>query len=159
MRDILREFPQIYLSREKNIDEFEFIEIVKSNYAKKADLIISNHRKKMIQLFQSFYLKLVKKSAKHFELSQNELILKITMRSSIINKAERVTGDSVTYIVDKVLNHKPKLQANEIFELLEDFKNYQTLDPDIVKKIKNDKKHHSLMPTLMELVRDYREGI
>jgi uncharacterized protein YdiU (UPF0061 family) len=159
MRDILREFPQIYLSREKNIDEYEFIEIVKSNYAKKADLIVTNHRKKMIQLFQSFYLKLVKKSAKKFNLSQNELILKITMRSSIINKAERVTGDSVTYVVHKVLNHRPKLEASEIFELLEDFKNYQTLDPDIVKKMKIDKKHHSLMPTLMELVRDYREGI
>jgi hypothetical protein len=42
MRDILRELPQMLLARGEFIEKHEFIEILKSNYAKKKDLNISS---------------------------------------------------------------------------------------------------------------------
>ena len=160
MRDILRELPQLYLARSSQLNYSEFIEIIKSSYARKSDLKLTEIRKKQINRFQRHYNSLLSCLEKDQNLNRPQLLLELTMRSSIVNKYDRVTGDSITFIVEKVLKKRPKLSAQELFELVEQFSNYQNLDPD--KKLvstKTPERHKNIMQNFYSIVRDCREGI
>ena len=82
------------------------------------------------------------------------------MRSSVINKYDRVTGDSITTIVDKVMNYKPKLKCEQIFSLMVEFVEFQNLNPDNKRKLdEKDQKGIPLLKSAFKVVRDYREGL
>jgi len=130
MRDILRELPQLYLTRGELLKPDEFIEIIRSSYAKKTDLALTPMLLKQIQRFPVSYLNLVDLSARLQKKERPQVLLDITMRSSIINKYDRVTGDSITYVVEKVSRCRPRLKADELFQVMGEFAHYQTLDPD-----------------------------
>jgi uncharacterized protein YdiU (UPF0061 family) len=160
MRDLLRELPQIYLSRMENITNEEFIEILKSNYADEDDLELTPYRKKMIQQYQKYFWKLLKFVAKDMDIAKEKLLLEMSMRSSIINKMERVTGDSITHIVDLVLKKQPKLSADELYRLFDEFAQAQYFEPHSKKEsntINKQSKH--LIRDFFEIVKEHREGI
>ena len=160
MRDILRELPQIYLARDTNLNHQEFLEIIKSSYARKSDLKLTDIRKKQIARFQGTYLSLINSLEKDLNLSRGQQLLELTMRSSIVNKYDRVTGDSITYIVQKVLKRRPKLTADELFDLAQQFANYQNLDPDQKSvSTKTPERHKNMMQNFYSIVRECREGI
>jgi len=160
MRDILRELPQIYLHRESSLEREEFIDIIKSTYATAADLEITKYRAKKIDEFQDLYWQLVHTLAKKYNKDISDILLQITMRSSVINKYDRVTGDSISNIVDKVMKRKPKLKSDELYQIMHEFSEYQNLDPDNKRSVKNKKSEHSkMMKGMLKIVRDFREGI
>lgn len=160
MRDILRELPQIYLTRGSELDAFEFLEVIKSSYAKKSDLRLTQLRVKQIKRFQSLYMGLVRAVEKHAGTSRSQFLLELTMRSSVINRYDRVTGDSISFIVQKVMRMRPKLNAEELYLLAEQFSTYQNLDPD--QKCESTdvpERHRMIMKGLTSIVRECREGI
>lgn len=159
MRDVLRELPQLFLFRGDNISDDEFINIIKSSYALDRDLVINSYRSKKINQFQNRYWKIIKIISKQFKIPENKVLLEITMRSSIINKYDRVTGDSVSTIVFKVLKQKKKLGVEGVFEILKDFINYQNHDPSTKEKKNISKKNEAFMRGVMNIVRDFREGL
>lgn len=160
MRDILREFPQLYLSRGTPLTHAEFMEVIRSSYAKKSDLTLTDIRKKQIDRFQGLYLSLVHNLEKDLNMSRNRHFLELTMRSSVINKYDRVTGDSITFIVAKVQKHRPKLTANELYDLCQQFVTYQNLDPDQkTVSTKNPERHKNIMQNFYSIVRECREGL
>jgi len=164
MRDILRELPQMLLSRgvQGRLNDEEFIDIIKSSYATKDDLKVSPKRSQKILSFQSHYLEIVKYASKFADCSTEKMLLEISMRSSVINKYDRVTGDSITTIVAKIMNKKPKLKADEIAEILKEFTLYQNLNPEINKGVSNfekAKEHSKIVKNILQIVRDFREGI
>jgi len=160
MRDILRVFPQLILSRSKLLKNSEFIDILKSNYAKKEDLVLTAYRKRKISAFQKAYIKLVEIVAKFDKISQDKVLLELSMRSGIINKFDRVTGDSITNVVDKLKNLKPKLSAEELSDILVEFREYQNLDPDRKRvKITKTERQKKIFNGMLKIVREYREGL
>jgi hypothetical protein len=160
MRDIMREYPQLYLTRQKPLSFHEFIEVIKSSYAKKSDLRLTDIRKKQINRFQNTYIQLLSAVEKSTMIPKPQLLLELTMRSSMINKYDRVTGDSITYIVQKVQKLRPKLGAEELFHLAQQFSTYQDLNPD-QKKVTTEiqPRHKNIMQNLYSIVRDCREGL
>lgn len=160
MRDILRELPQLLLHRNEFISPLEFVEIIRSSYATDQDMEPNEARNSKIMEYQYQYLKLIDSVAKSYKLSRQDILLKITMRSSVINKYDRITGDSITVIVDKVLKAKPKLDSNQVFELMREFSEYQNLDPDTKRTTKNTSLEQTrLMKGMLKVVRSYREGL
>ena len=161
MRDILRVLPQHYLSNQKNISCEEFIDIVKSNYARPEDLKLGQSRRQKIAQYQRYYWDILKAVAEHEEIKLKKLLLSVTMRSSIINKYDRVTGDSITYVVDTILKQKPKVSADKIYELLKEFVAYQNLNPDRKKNSRRSKqeKESRLLKSFFKIVQDCREGL
>jgi hypothetical protein len=164
MRDILREIPQLLLSRGVNsrLNENEFLDIIKSSYATKADLKRSLRRDLKIRSFQKNYLKLINQIAKKFKETPEKVLLDVSMRSSVINKYDRVTGDSITSIVEKIMNKKPKLTAEEISVILREFAEYQNLNPDKDRRPSNfeaEKEQSRLVKGMLQIVREYRDGI
>ncbi|MBY0515562.1 MAG: hypothetical protein K2P81_01550 [Bacteriovoracaceae bacterium] len=165
MRDILRELPQLYLTRGSLLEPLEFIEIIRSSYATKNDLRMTPMLKKQIQRFQVSYLNLVDLVAKLENKERHQILLDITMRSSVINKYDRVTGDSITYVVQKVGKSRPRLKSEEIFNLVSEFAHYQTLNPDLRKKISEDSgedfpvRQKNILRDMAGIVRECREGL
>jgi hypothetical protein len=160
MRDILRELPQIILSREDILSKAEFMEIIASSYATKEDLEMTPYRSKMINLFQKDYMNLVNKVAKHFNVIDNKILLELSMRSSVINKYDRVTGDSISTVIDKVMKRKPKFSAEELYNVLTEFAEYQNLDPERkISKGKDGNQQSKFIKKMFKIVRDYREGL
>ncbi|MEX0799060.1 MAG: hypothetical protein WD025_06430, partial [Bacteriovoracaceae bacterium] len=159
MRDLLRELPQIYLSRDEKVSESEFIEIVGSNYADEEDLKINNYRKKKIKEFQEAYWDLVLTAADLSNQSKQQVLLELSMRSSVINKMERVTGDAISLIVDVVMKKRNSLSSDEVYKLFKKLALFQVFDPRA--KAPSNKKfwQSDLMRQFYEIVKERREGI
>jgi uncharacterized protein YdiU (UPF0061 family) len=160
MRDILRELPQIYLTKEELLIPEDFLEIIKSSYAKPSDLRLTDLRKKQIHRFQKLYMSLVKAGIKCQGGVKNQFLLELTMRSSVINKYDRVTGDSITYIVEKVQKLRPRLRPEELYNLAKQFSAYQNLNPDQkLKPSETPLRQKNIMQNLYSIVRECREGL
>jgi uncharacterized protein YdiU (UPF0061 family) len=161
MRDIMRELPQLISTKERTLTPEEFMDVIKSSYARKHDLKITEQRKRQMARFQNSYLALIAAGEKDFNTTKGQLLLELTMRSSVINKYDRVTGDSITYIVEKVQKLRPKLTAEELYFLAKQFTSYQNLDPDDKKVTSNEAlvRHKNIMQGLYSIVRECREGI
>lgn len=160
MRDILRELPQLYLSRESLLNPQEFMEIIKSSYARKSDLKLTDLRIRQINRFQSLYLSLIRAVERTTSQTRSQFLLELTMRSSIINRYDRVTGDSITYIVEKVQKLRPRLSAEELYHLTEHFSTYQNLNPDKKHEpLAIPTRQNTIMKGLTTIVRDCREGL
>ncbi|WP_419168232.1 hypothetical protein [Halobacteriovorax sp.] len=164
MRDILRELPQIILSRGETIGRQEFVDIAKSTYATQEDLVINSYRGAKIDSFQKNYMSLIKTIARKENKDEKDILLEVLMRSSIINKFDRVTGDSIARIVESIVQKQKKFDPNTMFSAMVDFREHQTFDPDniVPKQERNSNTKKELKPIVTEflqIVRDYREGI
>ncbi len=157
MRDILRELPQMIIARKDQITDEEFISILKSNYATEEDLSITSYRSKMIKSFQMKYWRLIEKAAKHNKQQFEKQLLDVSMRSSVINKIERVTGDSISIIVEKIIKQKNKMNTGEIYNLIRDFAELQTYMPHETPKLQKETK--GLVKQFFEIVKEHREGL
>ena len=160
MRDILRELPQLYLMNNKKITHSEFIDIIKSNYALPKDLNLTGYRRKKISEYQERYWEILEIISRYEKVSLKKILLEVTMRSSVINKYDRVTGDSITDAVDKILTTRPKPASDEIYVLLKEFTEYQNLVPENKKGVNRKRLTNSkIMKNIFKIVRDYREGL
>lgn len=163
MRDLLRDLPQLYLSRSEHISDEEFIEVLRSNYAQDEDLALGPYRKKKIKSFQEGYWKLVRAVCAKHKQSEQQVLLEMSMRSSVINKVERVTGDAISLIVDLVIQKKKSLGCDQIYGLFKRLAQFQTLEPG--KSLGNSRprddkfSRDDLMKKFYEIVKERREGI
>ena len=111
-------------------------------------------------MFKKYYKALVDSAASCDKSSTSKILLEMTMRSSIINKFDRITGDSITHIVDYVLSHKKESDSEEIFSILTSFVDYQNFDPrEVDKSVTQDKKNIQALVKMKSLVQECREGL
>ncbi len=160
MRDILREFPQLYSVKKTFLGPKDFIEVTKSSYAKKADLKLNPIKVRQIRKFQEYYVQLLSTLAKKRKQPVDNILLEVIMRSSIINKYDRVTGNSISFVVEKITNSKPKLSPEETFQVTQNFKFYQSMDPDKISQYSiADQRQKNLFNRLAGIVRENRESL
>jgi hypothetical protein len=159
MRDILRELPKLYQINPISIAETDFIEIIASKYATKSDLKLTDAIKQKIHLFQEKYLKLISILSVKFHINSEFIFLETAMRSSIINKYDRITGDSITLVVRKIISKKKHKNTDELYQILNDFIEYQDLRPNLFKKAFTQKEHRGFVKELIKVVRHNREGL
>lgn len=157
MRDILRTLPKLMITRKSKIEDDEFISILKSNYATEEDCEINPYRSKMIRSFQDLYWKLIELVAKNNRTSFEKQILDVSMRASVINKTARVTGDSVSLIVEQLLKERDKLSVGEIYDVIKDFAQIQNFNP-LQTPVEN-REVSGLVKKFFEIVKEHREGL
>jgi uncharacterized protein YdiU (UPF0061 family) len=160
MRDILRELPQLYMAKGERLDAEEFIEVVRSSYALKEDLLINEYRRNKIKEFQDYYLKLIDLVAKSKRIDRDKQILEIMTRSFVINRYDRVTGDALSYIIDDISKSRKKFSLDDLFLLIKDFCKNQNFDPE--NRISNrvqSKKTKKTIEGFREIIVECREGI
>lgn len=160
MRDILRELPQLYLSKSTSLNSEEFIQVIQSSYATRRDLFPSSYRDRKIRLFQYEYFYLLEQVAKANKRSFRDLILDIITRSSVINKYDRITGDSIINITKKVMRFKPRLKCDELYDLMRQFAGFQNFCPEKEKSISiKNPRQRKYIGGMLKIVREYREGL
>jgi uncharacterized protein YdiU (UPF0061 family) len=160
MRDLLRELPQLYLSGVTLVEADVFQDILRSHYAHEEDLVLTPYKRQQIKNFQLQYRELIFLATTKIKGKNHKNIwLKIAMKSSLINRYEKVTGDSITHIVDYVLKNKKQLSAEMIFELVDDFASLQNpwRSTGIYKKPSRLKQQ--LLGRMLTIVKDNREGL
>ncbi|MEO5668594.1 MAG: hypothetical protein ABIR96_11085, partial [Bdellovibrionota bacterium] len=158
MRDVLREIPKLYLARDEAVTDATFIEIAKSSYAAKKDLVLTASRSRHIQHFQTAYRKLLSSVADSERRSFHRMLLEITMRSSLINRHDRITGNGIIRVADHLVKKKVAIRSSELLSLLPEFIRYQ------VQGLEVSPRNHStnsepVLRRLIQIVQDSREEI
>lgn len=157
MGNILRELPQIYLSSSEFLSEESFIEIIQSAFATEEDLQGSSYRAAKCREFQELYHLLIERCSHYFQQSREDILLDVTKHSQIVNKANKITGDSITHIVDLISKEKKNLSPEELHELIEEL----ALDQKEIVATQNVKRSppSKIMKKVLEIIKENREGI
>lgn len=159
MRDLLREYPQILLSRGEAITDEEFIDIIKSEFAVQEDLEINSYRKNKISQFQKRYQELINLVSENGKKTKEKILLSLIMRSSLINKSGRVTGDAITHIVELIMKKKKSLSGDDIYELIKTISNQQS-SLEEHKHVSMSKHYESgLLKEIGQIIKDNRAGL
>lgn len=167
MRDILRELP-IHLSKNElcPLSNEEFLETIRSNYATTADLHLTSARCRKIRSFQKNYITLVKKLAQISKSPIEKLLEDIIDRATIINRYERITGDSIIHIATRLIRDRNKLSSDQMQHLIEEFIEHQVLIPEKrtkplepKTKTKNATTTKKILHNIIQIVKTYREGL
>jgi len=166
MRDILRELPLHLFEKEAIMTPEVFMETIASSYANTRDRTLNEAKTRKIQEFQKRYRALVQQTAKTFKKTERKILLELGMRSSIINQYDRITGNSILRVTEKVLKERKRLSFDEMQKVLQDFIHYQKMRPDLdkkneMKKLNSVEKRRSqqVMNKIIGLVREHRESL
>ncbi len=166
MRDILRELPAYLFEKEAIMTPEVFMETIASSYANKQDRMLHEAKIRKIQEFQKRYRALVRQTAKAFKQTERKILLELGMRASIINQYDRITGNSILEVTGKVLRERKRLTFDEMQKVIQDFIQYQKLQPDPDKKndMKNlnsveERRSQQVMNKIIGLVREHRESL
>ncbi len=165
MRDLLRELPALYSEDPALLSDKAFIEIACSTYAGRKERKFTPYRTRMVRSFQRRYLELVKTAAEHLGCSETDLLNQIAERSSITNRADRVTGDSLTHAADSLVQSRRQLKPDRISHILKEFAAHQDLTPpegeDSSKRTAKsaNAKEKKLLENMMALVDGLRHGL
>lgn len=118
MRDLLREYPKLLLERGKPLSPEEMVDIMAANLAKPDDLKLSDFRVRKIADFQAAYSRLIAEVAGPNPAANRKLLLELAMRSSMINRRDRITGDAAVFVTKNFIRlHKraPRRTLHEVF--------------------------------------------
>jgi len=165
MRDILRELPLRYLQQDKLITYRDFIDILKSDYAQECDLALHSYRRRRIHQFQHAYRELLTLMAQVSGCSERSVLLRLSVRSTLINRYERVTGDAIIGVTDKLLQIYRRTNTQELLRVFENFVEQQILKPEYFSKrdrhlpALRNAKTKKVLHAMLKTVKDSREGI
>jgi len=166
MRDILRELPAHLFEKEAIMPPKVFMETIASSYANKRDRTFNEAKTRKIHEFQKRYRALVQQTAKTFKKTERKILLELGMRSSIINQYDRITGNSILEVTDKVLRERKRLSFDEMQKVIHDFIYYQKMRPDLdtKKEMKTlnsveERRTQQVMDKIIGLVREQRESL
>lgn len=166
MRDILRALPPHLSETDAIMTPDVFMGTMASSYANKRDRTLDETKIRKIREFQKLYRALVHQAAKHFKKTERQMLLELGMRASIINQYDRITGESIIWVTEKILRERKRLSFDKLQAVLRDFILYQKMrpDPDKKKEIKNRKsvaqrRSQRVMNRIVGLVREHRESL
>lgn len=168
MREVLKTLPKHYLEHAHLLSHDEFLRTIRTCYAKRRDLGLGAYRKRAIDQFQENYFKMVQKVADVFnDGNKKRVLLEICMRSSIINRSDRITGDAAIEITQSLIRNLRKLNATDVCRVIAVLVEHQKFTPksspknskspgtDGIKKSSAKK----LLERNINLIHSYREGL
>lgn len=163
-REILKELPKRYLAEGRVLNYDTFLNTIRSCYAKPRDLLLNTYRKRAIDRFQEIYLKMIQRVAEEFTGgSQKRVLLEICMRSSVINRSDRITGDAAIEITHSLIRNLRKLSATDVCRVIAMLVEHQKFLPDKSKTAPREALRKGSAKKLVEkninLIYSYREGL
>jgi len=165
MRDLLRELPALYCKEPSPVADKAFMEIACSTYAGRKERKLTPYRVRMLRSFQRRYLELAEAAAGHLSLPLTDLLTQIAKRSSIANRSDRVTGDSLTHVATSLVKSRRQLKPDRISHVLKQFATHQDLtlpegEPPTKRSSKlANPKEEKLLETMKNLVDGHRHGL
>lgn len=164
MRDILRELPQRYRESDAMLSPAEFLAILRSAYAAAEDMVLTASRRQKVKAFQVSYRKLIEHGARLSGKTERSVLRELSKRAAVINRYERVTGDAIVRIAETLVASASKMRPAELQETIEVFIDSQVLIPGYqrrgrVANLTDSRPSAAVYASLLQIVRDYRDGI
>lgn len=165
MRNFLREYPRLLLKsmRENSkIDEQKLFHLMISRGASRKDAKLRTAMRLRIRLLQRQYLNLIQQLP---DGSTETHLRNILVRSKVINRPNRITGNALINIVFELLKSREKGESDhQIQTIMDHFIQSQIMrpeavDPDEFKKLHQSLSQQKLGRTLLTLVRGHQEDI
>jgi uncharacterized protein YdiU (UPF0061 family) len=164
VRDILRELPTYYLRENGDMNAAEFIDIMKSDYATAQDALLTPVRRARTKEFQTLYRRLFAAVAEREGRTTRAVLKMMTENSALINRYERVTGDAVIFVGERLVKGAARLNSRTIHKIFQEFVEQQVLRPQHFKARRSDavvqnKRASRLLNTMLKDVWDMRAGL
>jgi uncharacterized protein YdiU (UPF0061 family) len=165
MRDLLREYPKTLQSQEGPLGAEKFVQLMAARSASPEDLAITEFRARRIAEFQALYARLAAAAAgssKNPKLERKHL-LEITMRSSIINRCDRITGDSAILVTENFIRWHKRLESrtlHEVFRAVVEHQQFRPVEPrPSSQKHAAKSKTGALVQRNLRVIRKYSESV
>jgi len=161
LRDILREMPDKLLQGEIFSDQ-EFLDIMKSKYASKKDMEITPGRHARIADFKKIYSRLINRYAALSGKETKTILKGVSKRSAIINRYDRITGNAMVYIAQRLSRFRNKITQQDFQAIIDNFVYEQTLKPESRKslsKTRQKEKTEKIFNGIMDIVHTCRDEI
>lgn len=161
MRDLLRELPRM-LHEGLHPAPADLLAVMASRYAKGADRRLTPNKARRLLTYLKLYGDLVAAVAQRNARSKKQVLLRLVMKSAVINRADRITGNAVLLMAERLARSAPRLRSQDIQTLVEALINQQLIEPErgaeVAKEIR-DKKLLRLARTCLKLLEMHRDGI
>ena len=163
MRDVLRELPKKLLSETGRPTPAEFMTIMASSFATRADRVIKGKKSRRIQTYMKLYEDLIGHVAKHDRQTPKRVLLKVVMRSGQINRADRVTGNSILLMADRLAKADARLSQDDLQGLIEAVIGQQITNPEraaeAITEVRGGKETKTLVKTCLRLIKVHKDGL
>jgi len=160
-RDLLRELPDQLLRKAERFTAEEFIEVGASSYAQKLDRRVTAARRRMASEFQRRYWTLIEHAAEHLKRSVAWTLSETAHRSAVINRFDRITGDTALYAAKRLIRSRRRLSERELHGIVERYLTLQTRNPERVQKPASLKGPNAkrVFDSLLDLTAELRYGL
>jgi uncharacterized protein YdiU (UPF0061 family) len=168
MRDILRELPKHLNETWSPMKIGDFMKKIASTYCRPTDSRPTKLRRLWADNFQKSYMELVGACARMTDTRRDLVISKICARSATRNRRDRITGDAICNVGDKILRSRKQLERRDFFAVITAFINEQVMMPNeksggsnrtLTADFKMTSKTETVLKALGKVVRDMRHGI
>ena len=134
MRDILRELPQHLNKTWSPMSTKEFMKIIASTFCGANEARPTLLRRVWAEKFQYAYMNIIEATTRLTESRRENVIGKVATRSAILNRSERITGDAICNVGDKILRTRKQMERRELFSVISGFIAEQVLVPEVKLK-------------------------
>src|SRR5438128_4163155 len=168
IRNLLRLLPAYYVAQTiSRVDDESaympgdiFCRAMAASYVEKRDLKLTSALIAQVKNFQECYLKLVAALEQPLAVALKTL----QERSAIINHRHRITGETVTVIIEEVIAMKGKIRIDGLQEAIDAFIDSQVLipgkwQPVPPEQLKPDTLKSRLLNKIQENLEEYKESI
>jgi hypothetical protein len=139
MRDILRVLPARLNASWSPIPIKDFMKNIASTFCTTSDSSPTLLRRVWADRFQKSYMAVIEATARLTESRRENVIGKVAARSAIINRSERVTGDAICNVGDRILKTRKHMERRELFSVIFSFIDNQVLVPELkLSRLKRD---------------------
>jgi uncharacterized protein YdiU (UPF0061 family) len=129
MRDVLRELPARLAPAASavrpEIPAEAFYEIALSNYASKRDRRATPTRRQQARAYQRAYLAVCDRVAQRRHVPLADVLAELAPRARVRNPYARMTGDGLTHAAGRLSSSRRRLDADEVYRLIEAFADSQ----------------------------------
>jgi hypothetical protein len=129
------------------------------------DELLTPARRAKIKEFQTSYHRLYMAVAVNLRVSPSEILQGMRERTALINRYDRVTGDAVLYVGERLVKGAKRMPTQSIHAMFQEFVEQQVLRPEYFninraprRSLRNPKARHILRAMLRD-VRNLRSGI
>jgi len=164
MRDFLREFPVKLNVENAFYSSKAFVELIASHYSSQRDRSIYSKKDHKIDSMQSSYVEVMAHCYFLTGISKKQLLQQLVDRARIINPEDKLTGNAVIHIAQKVLQKRAQLSFTEMNSLIHSLVNEHIYDPDYIDKYKNVTYRktaliNSILKWSRQSIKDHRTGL
>ena len=163
MRKAIAGLIEHWLSDQTLLSTEDFLAIALAENVEAKDISLSRSLQVNIRAFQNDYWTLIKKAIQLQSTPTRLFLLEHARRVQLINRTDRLTGDSICVIVDELLKRRKDLTVGDLYRTIRLFVEQQSYTPlsqgeSEIEEL-GDEHLDKLLQKLTSIVRHYSEGL